>query len=773
MRADCDAEQDDSAEALGSTAAEDRLRESEARYRDLVENINEVVFTLDAGGIVTYISPVVTIHSGYAPAEIIGHLCSEFVYADDLAHVTHGYAQAMAGSTLPLEYRIVTKDGQPLWVNGSARPIMVDGRIIGMRGVLANVAARKKAEEALQERERLLSEAQRIARLGSWEVDVANDRLHYSSQMYHILGIAPDDFSHTTAGFLALLHPDDRPDMERWIADILAGKSPRQLCTRVVRPDGSVRTICGRGEAFFDEVGRPLRVVGTTQDITEQMHVEDALRDSEERYRKLLEMMPVGIAVHADGRIVFTNQAGARLLGAQHAGQIIGRPIVDIIHPDGLQQATERIQRMLAGEQGLYPVEDRYIRLDGSIAPVEVVAAPLTYDGKPAVQVVVTDISARKQAEARVNRQVERLKALHTIDAAITASFDMRRALDVVLKELLAQLSVDAAAILLLDEHMLTLSYVAGLGFHSTAIQSARLRLGEGFAGRAVLEQRTVHIANLQEGGGRLAQAMIMAGEGFVSYYAVPLAAKGRVRGVLEIFQRSTLQPDPDWLSFLELVAAEAAIAIDDAQIHHDLQRSNLDLSLAYDATIEGWSRALDLRDKETEGHTRRVTEMAVQLAPAMGVKDSDLIHIRRGALLHDIGKLGVPDAILLKTSALSDEEWQAMRKHPVFAYEMLAPIEYLRPALAIPYCHHERWDGLGYPRGLTGEEIPLAARLFAVVDVWDALRSDRSYRPAWTQEKALEHIREQAGKQFDPYVVDAFCTFVCGRAAPTLQRGE
>ncbi len=187
------------------------------------------------------------------------------------------------------------------------------------------------------------------------------------------------------------------------------------------------------------------------------------------------------------------------------------------------------------------------------------------------------------------------------------------------------------------------------------------------------------------------------------------------------------------------------------------LREANNQILEAYEATIEGWSRALDLRDKETEGHSQRVTALTVQLAKRFGLHDEQLAHIRRGALLHDIGKLAVPDAILHKPDKLSEDEWELMRKHPQFAYDMLQKVEYLRPALEIPLCHHEKWDGTGYPRGLKGEEIPIGARLFAVVDVWDALRSDRPYRPAWTKEKAHEYIRNESGKHFDPQVVEMF----------------
>ncbi len=187
------------------------------------------------------------------------------------------------------------------------------------------------------------------------------------------------------------------------------------------------------------------------------------------------------------------------------------------------------------------------------------------------------------------------------------------------------------------------------------------------------------------------------------------------------------------------------------------LQRSHLELTLAYDTTLEGCSRALDLRNQETEGHTQRVTERTVHLARAMGMSHAELVHVRRGALLHDIGKTGVPDHILLKPGSLSDEEWAIMHQHPTYAYDMLSPIAYLKPALDIPYGHHEKWDGSGYPRGLKGGEIPLAARVFAVVDVWDALRSDRPYRAGWSVEKTLDRIRSLSGIHFDPKVVDVF----------------
>jgi len=188
-----------------------------------------------------------------------------------------------------------------------------------------------------------------------------------------------------------------------------------------------------------------------------------------------------------------------------------------------------------------------------------------------------------------------------------------------------------------------------------------------------------------------------------------------------------------------------------------ELREIHKQLNQAYESTIEGWGLALELRDEETEGHTKRVTELTLRLSRQYGVPEEDLVHIRRGALLHDIGKIAVSDRILMKTDALSPEEKQEMRNHPEYARRMLANISYLREAMVIPYCHHERWDGSGYPQGLKGEDIPLAARLFAVADVWDALIYKRRYHKAWSQKRVCDHIKSRSGSHFDPKVVDCF----------------
>jgi putative nucleotidyltransferase with HDIG domain len=354
-------------------------------------------------------------------------------------------------------------------------------------------------------------------------------------------------------------------------------------------------------------------------------------------------------------------------------------------------------------------------------------------------------------------RQLERLATLRAIDMAISSVFDLQVTLMIVLNEVIQQLNVDAGCVLLIQPVTGRLEYVAGQGFLTRNIEATSLKIGEGNAGRAVLERRVVEVPDLGTKDGRFKRAQLLAAEGFVSYYAVPLISKGEVKGVLEIFHRSRLTPDREWLDFLETLGGQTAIAVENSMLFQDLQRSNFELAMAYDATIEGWSRALDLRDHETEGHTQRVTDMTLHLARKMGLNEERLVLIRRGALLHDIGKMGVPDTILHKPEVLTEEEQRIMRQHPQLAYDMLEPIAYLRDALNIPHCHHEKWDGTGYPRGLSGTQIPLEARLFAIVDVWDAVTTDRPYRKSWPREKALEYIRAQSGKYFDPQLVEMF----------------
>jgi HD-GYP domain-containing protein (c-di-GMP phosphodiesterase class II) len=346
---------------------------------------------------------------------------------------------------------------------------------------------------------------------------------------------------------------------------------------------------------------------------------------------------------------------------------------------------------------------------------------------------------------------------------AITSSMDLNLTLTMLVNQVRTQTNVDAVSILLLDGPSQALKYAAGSGFHTNAFEQMSLKLGDGYAGRAALTRQTIRIANLLNRQTDFLRLPSFALEGFTDYFAIPLIVKGRVLGVLEIFHRSPLSPNADWLEFVNMLATQVAIAVESALMFDNYERTHAALTMAYDATIEGWSRALELRDRETQGHAQRVTEMTVRLAEVLGLTEQQIVHIRRGAILHDIGKMAIPDAILFKPGPLDPQEWMIMRLHTTIAVDLLGPIQYLAPALEIPKYHHEKWDGTGYPFGLKGEYIPLAARLFTVVDVYDALTSDRPYRGAWPHEKAVEYLRAESGRHFDPKVVKIFLKMLDG----------
>jgi PAS domain S-box-containing protein len=355
--------------------------------------------------------------------------------------------------------------------------------------------------------------------------------------------------------------------------------------------------------------------------------------------------------------------------------------------------------------------------------------------------------------------QVRRLTALRDVDTAIASSLDLRVTLNVLMDNAASQLRADAMSILIYNPNLQTLETVATLGFQNS-LARRQFRIGEGLAGKIIITRHPLHVQELGQID-EYSRISWLADEKFVTYMGYPLLGKGQVKGVLEVFFRASFTPDNDWLEFIQALAGQAAIAIDSSQLFENLQRSNQELSLAYDTTLEGWGKALELRDKETQGHTKRVADLTIRLARRMNINDSEITHIRRGALLHDIGKMGVPDQILRKTGPLDESEWEQMRKHPQYAYDLLYPIAYLRPVLDIPLYHHEHWDGNGYPRGLKGEEIPLAARIFSVVDVWDALLSDRSYRKTWSRTQTIEYIKKETGTRFDPKIANIFLEMI------------
>ncbi len=354
-----------------------------------------------------------------------------------------------------------------------------------------------------------------------------------------------------------------------------------------------------------------------------------------------------------------------------------------------------------------------------------------------------------------IHQTSRRLQSLHSPE---TLAQEIIR----VLEELL---DYEYGAVLLIDKATKELKPFAlsDQGHDATFVQrdkayiaSRGIRIGVGITGSVAKTGRSERIGDVRQD-----KRYFSMRDDIRSELCVPLINNDEITGVINIeTTRLDAYSETDQ-RVLETAASQIAIAIDNANLYANLEHSHHELTLAYDNTLKGWAHALELRDMETKGHSEQVTAITVQLSEIMGYTGEEREHIRRGALLHDIGKMGIPDSILFKPGKLTKSEWKIMRQHPVYAYEMLSTIPYLQPALDIPYHHHEKWDGTGYPQGLAGKEIPLSARIFSVVDVWDALNSDRPYRKAWAREKVRTYMRAQRNIHFDPQVVDEFMKMI------------
>ncbi|MHC1782659.1 MAG: HD domain-containing phosphohydrolase [Anaerolineaceae bacterium] len=534
---------------------------------------------------------------------------------------------------------------------------------------------------------------------------------------------------------------------------------------RLAAGDGSARTGI---DYNTDEIGHLARsfdeMAVTLQSNKFHLESESAARiASEQRYRRLFRDAVFGIfQATPEGKLIDVNPAYARLFGYDSSEEAVAA-ITDVsmlyVHPE---KRNEIVESMIRTRMPIN-VDNEYRRKDGThfIGNLHSWAVFNRDDRIEMLEGSIEDVSAQKESRDVITRQVEQLSSLRTIDLAIGTNLDLKVTLNIILEQATTHLHVDAACIYLYNPILRTLNFVLGRGFVLGDYQAKHTPFSSIKSEMELLEEMSLRIPDVSAAGPDFNPPERFWEEKFVAYISLPLIAKGQIKGVLEIFNRVPLELNREWIDYLNNLAAQTAVAIDSSELFTNLKRSNFELRQAYDATIEGWSRALDLRDHETNDHTMRTADITVRLAQAFGISDADLIQIRWGALLHDIGKMAIPDSILNKPGPLNADEWVEMKKHPVYARDMLATIDFLQPALEIPYCHHEKWNGEGYPRQLKGPIIPLPARIFSVVDVWDALRSDRPYRKAWPEDKIRTYIKEQTGSHFDPVVVEAFTNWL------------
>ncbi|MFN3309267.1 MAG: HD domain-containing phosphohydrolase, partial [Anaerolineales bacterium] len=808
----------DLAFALHNLDLEDRqakiaadLRESEEKYRLLSETTPDIILVHDMQGLIQYVNQAGLDFAGFTAEQVIGRRITDFIPAEYLSEINKRREERLSGDLQTFQYEIefMNRFGKRVPMEVYSTPFQREGKAGEVLIVARNITKRKAAERQVQESRRQLATlinnlpgiAYRCKNDPEWTMEFISDGC------LDLSGYRSDELvGNQNRSYASLIHPEDRAMVWESVQKDVAERKPFQMTYRIITAEGKEKWVWEKGEGVFDASGTLIALEGFITDISERVGYEKNLQLRMEQLDALSQACQIVTAsldldrvlqeiialakrlTQADyGGIVLVDEAGHV---GQHAEDHVGYSSLRYnLRPDGITHWVLRNQKIAIGDS---------VSTDGSIEPPLGDGAPRTvnpaliatkirsfislpliikgqtrgvlhlYSKSPSTfrQSKALLIAFASQAAIAIDnayqfqaaqQRLERLVSMRQIDQAINSSLDLPLTLDILIGHVLTQLKVDAAAVLLYRSETQSLHFVAGQGFRTTALQHSEIRLGQGFAGVAALERRIVSITDREELIKVFARSPHFEDEGFQVYLGVPLIAKGSVIGVLEIYNRQLLDPSPEWMAFLEALAGQAAIAIENTRLFNDLQNTNLQLLQAYDATIEGWAKALEFRDTETEGHSRRVVELTLKLARRLGVEDQQLTVIRRGVLLHDIGKMAIPDSLLQKAGPLNEDEWKLMRQHPLFARQMLENIPFLHTALDIPYCHHEKWDGSGYPRGLKGDQVPLAARIFTVVDVWDALTNDRPYRKAWSKKQALASLTEQKGKHFDPNIVDAF----------------
>src|SRR5437870_5442826 len=588
------------------------------------------------------------------------------------------------------------------------------------------------------------------------------------------------------------VNPEDR---RRWQALIERERVLVDFETQYRRHDGAVIWVQDRARAVAEEDGQVMYYVGILVDITARKHAEEVLRQNEASFRLLFAGNPLPMWVYDLATLHFleVNAAAVAHYGYTRE-EFLAMRITDI-------RPREDVEHLVANLAKPRPVlqssgEWRHRCKNGQVIDVQIESHAMQFAGHNAVLVVAQDITDRKRAEEALAESEEQYRylfenandAIFTID--LKGNFTtLNKAAELLSGYLRGEALQKNIADVLPPDHlataraMLTSKVTGGdptryevelltkdgrrvpVEIATTLISRFGQPLGVQGVGRDMTESKRAE-EEIKRHLNRLT-ALRAIDVAIASSLDLSLALNvllDQVTSQLQVDAAAVLLFNPH-TQVLELAAARGFRS-------HEIQRTRLrlDEGLAGRAALErrmvssenltdegrSFTRA-DLLVKETEGHTQRVTDLTVRLARALDVPEADLLHVYRGALLHDIGKMAIPDAVLLKPGPLTPQERQVIERHPGYAYEFLSSIPYLRPALDIPYCHHEKWDGTGYPRGLKGEQIPLVARIFAVADVWDALRSDRPYRKGWSDEQALQYIREQSGTHFDPKVAGLF----------------
>lgn len=723
----------------------------------VVENMDDLLVVLDMQDRVVDINPIALDALGMKASQIIGQP-AEVIF--------HSWPELAENFTKPenIKTEIVISDSQDINHYEIKSTLLHDknnryiGRVFVARDVTERVELQKGHENLNQElEERVVNRTEDLHKSAEqyravvenqtelivrWKPD--RTRTFVNEAYCRYFGLTEEQA--ISLDFMFLIPEEDRPAIEEKISRLLSGETTSETEThRVINPDGSIGWQEWTDQVIRDDIGEVVELQSVGRDITERKHAEDALALSEEKFFKAFNTTPVLMTIEDDkGFFVDINQAFLDVLGFKRE-EVIGRKASELNFVYDLDDLN-RLRKAYQENGFLKDFEAQIRRNSGEIGVVSLSSDDFMING---IKHIVTSglvITERKQAEEELRKSNERYRTLFEDSPVPLLEEDFSK-VKTYMDELRKSGIKDFRSFFENNPEVIKkcIHLVQVIDVNNAAVK------WQGSINKDELLGSLGQLISPSEYKSFIDELVSLVEHG--THYESSISRTTRDGLPLHLIVNGTVAPgyEDTW--------GRVLVSILDITEQKEAEEK---LTKAYETTLWGWAKALEFRDKETEGHSHRVVEITLDIAQAMGItREDELINIRRGAILHDIGKMGIPDEILLKPGKLSEDEWQVMSQHPQLGYKLLAPIDFLKDSLDIVLYHHEKWNGSGYPNQLSGKDIPLAARIFTIVDVWDAIQTDRPYKKAWKREKAIQYLKSEAGKQFDPAIVTAFFDLV------------
>jgi PAS domain S-box-containing protein len=745
-----------------------QLQESETNLRTVFNSISDALFIHNEKGEIIEVNNSALDMFGCTHDQIIGEHVKTIANPQDYKEerLSSIWRTVIAGEPAIVELRALRFDTQvPFYIEAAMQRGTWYGKDV-ILAVVRDIQKRKYIERELLKNQTLGEQSEQIGDYGNFSIDMENKIYIWSKGIYKIFqrddNLPAPDFDE----YHMYIHPEDR---DRLIA---YEKAPREfnkvkkIDYRIVRKSGEVRNVLICTTWVPDDTPT---LIGSMRDITDQTRATAELSDREEKFRTTVQQMTDGLLILDEkGEVIEWNRATEIMTGIPEAS-IIGKPIWEILpqiavneyQSLSMKELQAEIASMISTGQSVFfnsAQELNITSLNGTKRTLLQTIFPIHTQNKKRIGVISHDISDQKAAIKKINHELNKLACLRSIDASILERASAEETLDLIATICIDHLEVDGVIIsTIMGGGELISVYKSDIDTEDAPVVARMCNLQKNaFAQPGVKKVSIEAINQINE----LSNFDMVDTKGLF-HSILPLFVNKNPTGYLQVISRKPIPDDQEWKDYFITLAGQTSLAIESVTLISNEEKAYNELLRAHEATIAGWSKALELRDEETKGHSDRVMYLACHLAKRAGFPQENITSFRRGVLLHDIGKMGIPDRILLKPGPLNDDEWVIMKQHPGLAYELLSTIPYLHDSLDVPYCHHERWNGTGYPRGLKGTEIPFAARIFTIVDVWDALISDRPYRKGWEPERIRQYLIENKTIMFDPDLVDIFIKLI------------